>query len=307
MTRRAAILLLPAAVPACRPRATRGQPAARTIADSTGRQVALPACPQHVLSLSTAVTDTLVRLGEGGRLAGIDEFSRIIPGTAAVPVLGKGSTLSREQVIARAIDLAFVWWYQDAAAAMLEGCGLPVVRVRCARAAEIPATVRLVGRCLGCDRAADRLAAGVHDELARLAATPPPPDAPTVYLELYGPFRTGGRDSYVNDLIELAGGRNVAASAPGAVLLSAEQLLAANPDHILLLDGITGAASFAARPGMHRLAAVRSGRVHALDRGALVAGAGIAAGVARLHSLLERPAAAAPPAATPLPPPTTNH
>jgi hypothetical protein len=68
--------------------------------------VALPACPQHVLSLSTAVTDTLVRLGAGGRLAGIDEFSRIIPGAAAVPVLGKGSTLSREQVIARAIGPA---------------------------------------------------------------------------------------------------------------------------------------------------------------------------------------------------------
>ena len=253
--------------------------------DSTGQTVRVPAEPKRILSLCTSATDTILRLGEGVRLAGIDEYSRVVPGATNLAVLGKGSAISREQVLARQIDLAFIWWFQDDVAQLLADLRVPVVKLRCGRAAEVRATIRLVGQCLGTTNAAEALAQSLAEKLAELtrADTSGPP---RVYLELYSPFKTSGRDSYLNDLIELAGGRNIAADATGSILISSEQLLAADPQCVVLLKGFGTPEQFARRGGLESLSAVKTGRVHVLDRYCLVAGAGLPEGVAALRRLL---------------------
>jgi iron complex transport system substrate-binding protein len=259
--------------------------ALREVKDATGQIVRMPAPPKRVLSLCTSATDTVLRLGERARLAGIDEYSRIVPGASNVAVLGQGSAISREQVLARQIDLAFVWWFQDDVAQLLADLRVPVVKLRCGRAAEVPATIRLVGQCLGPTNAAETLAQSVAGKLAQII----PADtntAPWVYLELYSPFKTSGRDSYLNDLIGLAGGRNIAAEATGPILLSAEQLLASDPQCVVLLEGSTTPEQFARRGGLETLSAVKTRRVHVLDRYCLVAGAGLPEGVAALRRLI---------------------
>ncbi len=260
--------------------------AGRAVMDSTKQTVVVPANPQRVLSLCTTATDTLLRLGEGARLAGIDEYSRVVAGATNLTVLGKGSAIAREQVLARGIDLAFVWWFQEDAARLLTDLRVPVVRLRCGRASEVPDTIRLVGHCVGATNAAETLARSVTEKLTRL--TPARTNGgPRVYLELYSPFKTSGADSYLNDLIELAGGHNIAAKGNGALLLSSEQLLAADPEWVVLLAGFGTPEQFSRRGGLGSLAAVKAGRVHVLDRYHLVAGAGLPEGVAALRQLFQ--------------------
>jgi iron complex transport system substrate-binding protein len=241
--------------------------------------------PSRVLSLCTTATDTMVRLGLGSSIAGIDEYSAVVPGTRGIPIIGKGAAISKEEVLARGIDLAFVWWFQDSASRALAELGIPAVTIRCDRAADVPGTIRMIGARLGAGGGAERLAAGMEE---RLRALPPPGGGapPTVYFELYSPLRSCGRDSYIDDLIGMAGGRNIAADASGPLLLSAERLLADDPDFVVLLKGICTPGQFAARGGLGTLAAVRLGRVVELDRYSLVAGAGLPEGVAALRSLL---------------------
>lgn len=227
----------------------------------------------------------MARLDLLDRLAAMDEYSGIVPGTSNITVLGKGSALAREQVLARGLDLAFVWWYQDDAAKLLAECGVPVVRIRSGRADEIPEMLRLVARCFDRPNAADKLAAGVRTEFHR-ADTNNIAIRPAVYLEMYGPFKTVGRDSYLNDLLELAGARNIAAEKTGSVLLSVEHLLSADPDIVLLVKGFGDADSFGRRPGLDQLSAVRHGRVHVVDRYWLVAGAGLPESAAKLRQLI---------------------
>jgi iron complex transport system substrate-binding protein len=258
----------------------------RQVADAGGQAVSVPAQPQRILSLCTIVTDTLLRLGQKDRVAGIDEYSQVVPGATNLAVLGKGSALSREQVLARQVDLAFVWWFQDDAARFLADLQVPVVRIRCDRSAEIPATIRLIGQCLDLASAADTLAHSVTERLARPAATTSSSSPPRVYLELYSPFKTSGRDSCLNDLIELAGGRNIAADASGPILLSAERLIQADPEVVLLVEGFATPDSFARRNGMSALTAVKTGRVHTINRYWLVAGAGLPDAVANLRTII---------------------
>ena len=197
-------------------------------------------------------------------------------------VVGKGSAVSREQVAALRVDLAFVWWYQDDVAAMLEDLAVPVVRIRSGRAAELPAMIRLIGDCVDCREAADRAAAQTESFLAK---SPPRPaqNAKRVFLELYGPLKTVGRDTYTNDLLELAGVRNIADDAKGTVLFSAERLVQADPDVILVVGTASDRAALASRPGMAELRAVREGRVFALDRYWLVAGPQMPQSVERIR------------------------
>jgi iron complex transport system substrate-binding protein len=259
-------------------------PSSHEVVDMAGHSVVVPAQPKHVLSLCTTATDAMLRMGAEDWLAGIDEYSRIIPGTTNLAVLGKGSAISQEQVLSRKIDLAFIWWYQDDAAQMLAGLGVPAVRIRCERADDVSATIRLIGDCVGLTNAADQLANNVDAQLETLRKTSAT-NAPSVYVELYSSFKTSGRDSYLNDLINLAGGRNVAADTTGPVLFSAERLLQDNPDIVLVIDGFATPETFAHRPGMDALAAVKTGRVFSIDRSLLVAGAGLPQNVAALHRL----------------------
>jgi len=269
-------------VPCFRLSADEAAPASRQVEDLIGRTLVIPAHPKHVLSLCTTVTDTMLRLGAGEQLAGIDEYSRIVPGATNLAVLGKGSAISREQVLSRKIDLAFIWWFQDDVAQMLADLRVPTVKIRCDRADELPAEIRLIGCCVGLTNAANQLAGkvGAQLEVLRQASAT---NAPRVYVELYSPFKTSGRGSYLNDLIELAGGRNVAADATGPVLFSAERLLQSDPDVVLVIDGFATPETFMHRTGMNALTAVKAGRVYSIDRNLLVAGAGLPQNAATLR------------------------
>jgi iron complex transport system substrate-binding protein len=95
---------------------------------------------------------------------------------------------------------------------------------------------------------------------------------PLVFAELDGsdPARpwTCGQGAFVDMLITLAGGRNLAASLSSHwVQISAEEIFRLDPDIILLMDTAFGVTveSVAQRPGWVNLAAVRNGAVFAID------------------------------------------
>ena len=186
----------------------------------TSRTVRIPKRPTRILSLCTSATDAIVALGAGDRLVAIDEFSRIVPGAERAAVVGKGGAIPREKVVELGVDLAFVWWYQDDAAATLEDLGVPVVRIRSVRAAELPGMKSgSSATALAAARPPNRSATRVREFLARAK---PAKSGNRVFIETVRPAEDRGRRTYIDDLLELAGGQNVAGDATEGVLLSAE-------------------------------------------------------------------------------------
>jgi ABC-type Fe3+-hydroxamate transport system substrate-binding protein len=169
----------------------------------------------------------------------------------------------------------------DDAAKLLEELAVPVVRIHAGRAAELPSTIRLIGKHAGQEAAANRLA----DELTAFlqSRTNAPAQPPRVYFELYGAYKTVGGKSYLNDLIMLAGGTNIAASiARSSIVFSPEQLIAAKPDVILFVNGFAAPETIAARPGL------AGARIVGLDRQWLVAGSRLPEAVARLRAAIHQ-------------------
>ncbi|MGC8642175.1 MAG: ABC transporter substrate-binding protein [Isosphaeraceae bacterium] len=260
----------------------------REVTDMTGEQVRIPATPRRVLSLCSSATETVLSLGGADSLVAIDEFSLVVPGCQRAIVVGKGSAISRERIASLKIDLAFLWWYQNDAAALLKDLSIPVVRIRSERVARLPIMIRLIGDCLDRRAEAEKLAR-VNETLVQRSMSQAGA-RPKAYLEFYSPYKTAGSDTYANDLLELAGCANVAAEFKGYAVLSAEQLVAADPD-VVLSVGDVDAQSLARRPGLSQLRAVRQGRVIALDRYWLVAGSNLPESVSKIRNAIAQSAA----------------
>jgi iron complex transport system substrate-binding protein len=254
------------------------------ITDITGRKVKTPAKVERILTTCTSVTDTLLRLKQRSIIAGCDEYSRMFPEMSDVGVLAHGGSISRERVIAKRIDLAFIWWYQDEMAEQLANLNIPVVRIRLNGAKDIPPFLRLVSKCVNQRESGEKMAIEIEQYLSRATKNQTLTRA-TVYWELYTPFRTAGSDSYLDDLLLLAGGVNLV-SQPGSIQFSCERLLRDNPEIVLLLDGYSTVAEFSSRSGLSGLNAVKNKRVYCVPRQIIVAGAGLPESVAVIKRII---------------------
>jgi len=124
-----------------------------------------------------------------------------------------------------------------------------------------------VGRFTGA-REATEVACRLRARIAAVEAAVAGAPAPRVFFELSPDLYTAGPDSFVDDLVARAGGRNIAADAGQPwPQLTAEAVVAADPEVILLADHEAGvdAAAVAARPGWSAISAVEQGRVVAIE------------------------------------------
>lgn len=243
-----------------------------------------PKASARIFSSCSSATEILVRIGAVDALAAIDDYGRSISGAEAKPSVGRGP-LSVERLLVLKPDLAFVWWYQESSAATLEKIGVPVVRIDCGRAADVPKLIRQVAKAAGRETAGEPLARDLEKVLDR----PPPASSstkPLVYLELYAPGKTGGHRTYVQDLIEMSGGINAASGMNGFGLLSSEVVVRSDPDVILLAGSATTAAELSRRPGWSKLKAIRLGRVYTLPAGALSPGPSLPETRRRMEEIL---------------------
>lgn len=222
--------------------------------------------PQRIVALTVGAVDTLALLGELHRVVAV-EADCFVPGTedkvhiANDDHSGPSRALNVEAVLALAPDLVIA---KDELRAALEGRGLEVLYLSLNNDLGViePTVLAIAARVHAVPRARvllDRMHAAMRAIEQRVASLP----RVRVYYEAGQPGRTVGRNTVINDMITLAGGTSIAAGESLAnPVLSAEAILAADPEVIVLSPWSDPPAQVAARPGWNRLAAVRSGRVH---------------------------------------------
>jgi len=267
----AGALVLAAAAP-------RGAAQTRTITDDAGNVLSLGDPPRRIVSLAPNITEILFALGLGDRVVGVTRYCDYPPEAAAKEKIGGFIDPSVEKI--RALDPDLVVAFRGnpwEALNRLKSLGVRTFVLDIGeRLAAVPETIAKIGRVTGREDEARALIAGLAEKerIAR-AALARTPVRPRVYLNLSGKaLMTCGRSSFLHDLIEQAGGVNVAASVPKTwSAYSREQLIRDDPDVVIILS--PSAAEFAATrdwfvglPGFGLLRAVRAGRVRALDENA---------------------------------------
>jgi iron complex transport system substrate-binding protein len=279
-TRHAAILaascalaLAAFAVMGCdRGRGTGG--AAIAVIDGAGRQLRLDGPAQRVVSLVPSLTAWIIALGEGHRLVARTDYDQD-PAIAHLPSVGGGLDPSVEWLAAQRPDLVLAW--PDAAnrgtVSRLEGLGIPVYTAPVQTIQQALTAAGDLGRLLDADSAAARAIARVRAGLDQVASQVPTPPAPSVlFLIGLSPITAAGSGTFLDQLLNAAGGRNAIADIPVAwPNLSLEDVVRRAPDVVIVAGVAAGgsahdpARALASRPGWRDVPAVRHGRVHAVD------------------------------------------
>ena len=236
-----------------------------TVSDFQNRLVTVPNRPERIVSIGPSITEFLFALGAGARVVGTDDFSDEPAAAQAIDKVG-GIKVNFEKVVALKPDLVLSVKFSDGTIEKLTSAGLLVVVVDPQTASDIARTATLLGRAVGAE--GDALARDIQKKVDDVRAkTATATTKPRVYHEIDAsdPTKvfTVGPGSYINDLIDIAGGVNVAAKATTAYpQLSAEEILRADPE-VIVLAGDTYSAKpeeVAARAGWGVITAVKNKR-----------------------------------------------
>jgi ABC-type Fe3+-hydroxamate transport system substrate-binding protein len=249
---------------ACR----RDVPAVRSaVTDDFGDTVRVEGNPRRIVSLNPTTTELLYAIGAGGRLVGRTTYDRIPAEVLAVPDLGPGLRPNVEAVLAAHPDLVILYASNDNrdAARRLRAAGIPTASYKVDRVADFARVTTILGSLTGDTAAARATVDSVGATLARtLAQTAPLPHPRTFWILWESPLLAVGGGSWLNEMLKVAGARNVydSLTAPSPAV-SFEDLLQRDPD--VVLASPTTRAKMLADPRWRTLRAVREGRVLVFD------------------------------------------
>jgi iron complex transport system substrate-binding protein len=236
-----------------------------TITDMAGREVTIEAEPQAIVSLSPANTEILYALGLGNKVMGVTEFCNYPPEAQERPKVGGFADVNTEKVVELEPDLILASNIHIAEVVpALEKLGLTVVVID---PPDIPAVlegIKFVGKITGKEEEAEALTAEMQKRIDAVAEAVKGREKPRVFWEISSDLWTAGPGSFINDLIVLAGGGNIASEAEAPwVQLSNEAIIAADPEVIFLADHPFGetAETVATRPGWDKISAVVNNRI----------------------------------------------
>ena len=259
----------PTPSPTPSPTPTEPPPFPITIEDSDGVAVVLDAAPQRIISYSPGATEILFAVGAGDRVIAVDEFSYYPPETADLEKLAYSSP-DPEPALALAPDLVIMASRQRDQVEQFRGLGMTVLFIDSGNSLdEVFETIEQFGRITGNREDAAALAASMRARIdAVTTAIASVEDGPRTFFELTADLYTVGPETFVGNVLTLVKAQNIATGASSPFpQLTAEAVIAADPEVVLLADGAWGESieTVCARPGWDATSACVNERVHPVD------------------------------------------
>lgn len=229
--------------------------------------------PAHrVASLAPSLTELMYDAGWGDHLVARSDACDFPPEAKTLPTAGSFGRPNMEWLIREKPDLVISTDLErPGLAAALRAAGIDYLKLPCESWTQTLDAMKQLGAALDDTAGASNWIARAQarrDALAqRVDAFWKDRQRPRVYLEVWSdPLTTPGRDSFLNDLVSLAGGRNLGAELRDPYAhVSAEWILNEKPDAIVLAYMIPltepSAAYLARRPGWNALPAVKRGAI----------------------------------------------
>jgi len=268
----------PSASPSAAPSASPSPSAAAfpvTVTDDEGTDVTIKERPDAIVSLTPGATETLFALGVGDAIKGKAEDIFLYPPEAgAVPDVAKFGEVDVERIVGFEPDVVIAGgqgFTPVDAIQQLRSLDVPVVVVDPTDVQGVYDDIALLGTAVGKTDEAEAMTETMQAEMGRIGDAIASQDKPKVFYE------TGTDDSgkvygiadgsFMNEMIELAGGVPITTGSPDKYDMSTEKLIADDPDLILLGDGAFGMTPelVAARPGWKAISAVKSGAIRPID------------------------------------------
>ncbi|AJY76655.1 ABC transporter substrate-binding protein [Paenibacillus beijingensis] len=232
-----------------------------TVKDASGTEITFDKAPERVVSLVPSETETLFAIGAGDEVVGVDEYSNYPEEASKKTKIGDLKT-NVEAVTALNPDLVVASSTMNAEA--IEKLRQLNIKVYASAPKTYDETVDKIGQ-LGLIMNKQEQSGQVQQHMkdVKQQVTDAVKDAPKtkVYLE-FSPGWTVGKGEFMDELVTLAGGTNVAGDQSGWFEVNSEQIVKANPELIVYpkLDGNPILPGIKSRAGWSVIDAVKNNR-----------------------------------------------
>ena len=244
------------------------------LTDMAGREVKLDAPAGKIVALMAADAEILYAIGAGEKLVGRGEYCNYPPEILDVQAVQSGSETNVEQIIALQPGLLIMSKVaqDENQIGMFEDAGIAVFVSDAQDIAGTYMAIESLGRSVGKEAEAASLISSMKDtfaELAGKAGSVLKDEQKSIYFEVspleYGLW-TAGNNTFMNEVSELLGLRNVFDDIPDWAEISEEQVIERNPDYILTVgmyfgDGPTPIESILSRPGWESITAIKNAAI----------------------------------------------
>ncbi|MEG1472860.1 MAG: helical backbone metal receptor [Christensenella sp.] len=242
--------------------------AGKTVTDMAGAEVEI-ASAEKIVSLSPSGTEIVCALGAAKRLIGIDAFSNYPELTQSVEVVGDFNGPDVEKIVSLEPDVVLAGnTLQKEAIDNMKKLGITVVSVEATAFEDIAKSIELVGNIVDAQNEAKQVIGEIDAAVTEAQKNKPKEPKSVYYAMSYGDAGnwTSGPGSFINTMIELAGGKCVTeGQAAPWIEYPMEDLMVANPNIILADASMGSVGDISAAQGYKDIDAVKNGAVYAVN------------------------------------------
>ncbi|HCV42510.1 MAG TPA: hypothetical protein DGH68_03430 [Bacteroidetes bacterium] len=207
------------------------------VTDDLGRIVKLVSTPHRIISLAPSITETLFAVEAGNQVVGVTDFCNYPPGALQKNRVGGMTNPSIETIVGMKPDLIIVSMegnVRDDFNRLLE-IGAPVFVTNPRTLSGIHKSIRDLGLLTGNAESASRLVETMLQREDSIKSLPTVTKRMLLIVSLQ-PLIVVGNKTFLAELLELAGGVNIAGSSLSTYpTLSREAVVAANPEVIIVM------------------------------------------------------------------------
>ena len=245
---------------------------AANFTDEVGRTVEVSGPPRRIVSVAPNVTEILFALGLGGRLVGVTTYCEYPPEALKIEKIGGYINPSLERIVALRPYLVVGIAEGDLRTFVdkLTALKIPVYIANPRTALDVLISIRKIGEVTFAPEPARKIVRSMEEKIQSIRDKVQGRPRPRVLHILdFNPLISAGKGTFVDDLIRLAGGRNVAETAAGKYpRFSMEEVLVQDPEVILLSSMKSRGPLVKQRRWWERwktISAVKHGRIYVLD------------------------------------------
>jgi iron complex transport system substrate-binding protein len=237
------------------------------VVDDLNRKIQFQNPPQRIVSLAPSITETLFSLGLGDRVVGVTRYCNYPPEAKKKQVIGGVVDPNYELIVSLNPDLIIMTVEGNTKESFerLTGLGFKIFVTNPRNFDGIFKTMLDIGKICAVEERAKFLVDSLKAELERIEK---PKNKPKIFVLLsLNPLMTAGKNTFINEIIERAGGVNIGGrSNQNYPIFNREEILRENPDILILTDTTLDKDELLKNfPEWKHLKAVRENRIFKID------------------------------------------
>ncbi len=241
------------------------------ITDDTGHELIFDAPVTRVVALYGALNELLLALGLDHIIVGRTAADKHLTALQSLPVVGTHMRPNLERILSLKPDVILQFLGRKEAETLglgLRKLGVPVIFFKLETFDDMFRALELLGTIAGSDKSARALIKQYRDRLGDLNnALLDVRRVPVIYEVRYPHLLVAAKESIINNIILLAGGRNIITAPTKIIRLDEEYLINHNPEAYIIQQGPMNPKPKPIEERSHysTIQAVRNGRVLIVD------------------------------------------